>query len=236
MKIATASANIQPVRYNLDHTDNIGGATVKFGKIIGSRWFIAASGLLLGAVVVLGVRFFAYQPPARVHYHANFALYVNGQREQFEDPRYYSEAEMCSAETENEPAERAHMHDNINNVVHVEDSATTWGHFFTNLGWTLGDDLLQAPDGTVYAASGDSTLHLLLNGQDYTGLGSLADRVIKDEDRLLLSFGDQSDSAIQGQYDAIPRTAHQYDTEPDPASCSGGAKGVTLSQRLKHLF
>jgi hypothetical protein len=206
----------------------------KLRACLRSRWFIGVSCLLLGAGIILGVRFFTYKSDS-VHYHANFALYVNGHREVFRGSQYYSEVEMCTASTAMVPMERAHMHDNINNVVHVEDHAVTWGQFFTNLGWTLGPNALINPSNTIYAEAGSQKLHLLLNGQDYTDLGGVANTVIRDHDKLLVSFGDESDATLMRQYRLIPSTSYRYDTTQDPASCSGHDESMT-HERLTHLF
>src|SRR5450432_3603881 len=87
----------------------------------------AVIGIIVGVLALLVVRYFTYNPP-RVHYHANFAVYINGQQEQFKDNFYYeSEASACTATGNITPPDRAHMHDHINNVVHVHDHAVTWG-------------------------------------------------------------------------------------------------------------
>ncbi|HSX35471.1 MAG TPA: hypothetical protein VLH84_00890 [Patescibacteria group bacterium] len=36
--------------------------------------------IIVGAAAILGVRYFTYSPE-RVHYHANFDVIINGQRE-----------------------------------------------------------------------------------------------------------------------------------------------------------
>lgn len=189
---------------------------------------------MLGAVIILGIRFVTYKPDD-VHYHANFALYINGQREMFKGSQNYEETEMCTAGTTMTPIGRAHMHDNINNVVHVEDHAVTWGQFFENLGWYIGPDFVQGPDGTMHKASGNSQLHLVLNGQNYTGLGGLTDTVIKDKDKLLVSFGDESNATLTQEYSAIPSTAGKYDVSKDTGSC-GSRGGVTMHDRLTHMI
>lgn len=206
----------------------------KYFTFIKSRWFIAVGCLVLGALVILGVRFFTYKSDD-VHYHANFALYLNGQREEFKGPGYYTEIASCTLSREMVPAERAHMHDNVNDVVHVEDHSVTWGQFFTNIRWILGPTFITSPDGAVYYQKGDSKLHLVLNGQDYTDFGGLQNTVIKDNDKLLVSFGDENNASLKKQYDTIPSTAQKYDTTPDPASC-GGHGAVTLHDRLTHMF
>jgi hypothetical protein len=41
------------------------------------KWpVILGGGIVLGAMIVLGIRFVSYAPPKETHYHANFALYV----------------------------------------------------------------------------------------------------------------------------------------------------------------
>lgn len=205
-----------------------------FKRLLASKWIIAVSCLLLGAAVVLGIRFATYNPGV-VHYHANFALYINGQREQFRGSQYYEEEAMCSAATTVTPADRAHMHDNINDVVHVEDHGVTWGQFFANLGWYMGPNFIGGPGNTLYVENGTSQLHLILNGQDYTGLGGLANTVIKDQDKLLVSFGDINSTTLQQEYHAIPSTAHHYDVTQDPSSCSGHSAS-SMHDRLAHLF
>jgi hypothetical protein len=208
--------------------------STKYFQFVKTKWFIAVGGLIIGAAIILGIRFATYKPDD-VHYHANFALYINGQRELFQGAQYYAETEMCAANTAITPVGRAHMHDNVNNVVHVEDHAVTWGQFFTNIGWTLGPNFIQSPDNTMYVENGDQKLNVILNGQDYTDLGSMANYVIKDQDKLLVSYGTENGSMLMQQYNAIPSTAHKYDMSKDSGSC-GSHSSTTMHDRLTHLF
>jgi hypothetical protein len=83
--------------------------------------------------------------------------------------------------------------------------------------------------------SATNQLHILLNGQDYTGLTPITNTVIKDRDRLLVSFGDIDNTTLQQEYKTVPSTAKHYDETKDPASCAGSEK-ITPSVRLHHLF
>lgn len=206
----------------------------KYVKLVTTKWFIALACLVLGAAVVMGIRFATYKADA-IHYHANFALYINGQREEFNGAQYYSETGMCVLNGTITPIERAHLHDNVNDVVHVEDHAVTWGQFFANLGWPIGPTFIVSPDGTVYSEIGAKKLNLIINGQDYTDLGGVANTVIKDQDKLLVSFGDISATALKQQYAAIPNTAARYDVTNDPKSCSGHG-GSAWRDRFKNIF
>jgi hypothetical protein len=198
------------------------------------RWFTFLIGLLVGALIILGFRFFTYSPE-HVHYHANFAVYLNGNREQFKAAKYYEEVAVCSVDKIQTPQQRSHMHDNVNSVVHVHDHTVTWGQFFENLGWVIGSDFIVKDDGTKYIANGDSKLHILINDQDYTDLTSITNRVIQSRDRLLISFGNIDNPMLQQEYKSVPSTAQHYNETKDPTSCSG-SEAVTPKDRLRHLF
>lgn len=202
-------------------------------KAINRTVAVGLSGLLLGAALILGIRFATYSVE-RTHYHANFALYINGQREAFTNPVYYTEI-ACGLETTITPMERAHMHDRVNDVVHVEDHAVTWGQFFENLGWYIGPNFIAKSDGTMYKEQNNAKLHVIINGQDYTGLEALTNMTIHDKDRVLISYGTETTKDLDGHYNSVARTAAQYDVTPDPESCSGNRK-TTLKDRWQHLL
>lgn len=201
-------------------------------NIIRNKWFVVCASFVLGALVVMGIRFATYQIEEQVHYHANFALYINGLREQFKDNFYYTEsAESCSEQEEMTPKERAHMHGNVNDVVHVEDQAVTWGNFFQNLGWTVDSEAIITPTQVI---AGDATnkVSFILNGEK---IDNVINRVIKDQDRLLVDYGTTTSDILQKEYQAIPATAQKYDNTQDPATCSGH-KGTTMRDRMQHMF
>lgn len=210
-------------------------------KVIGKVprfWLGATAGLLVGVLIVFAIRFATYDA-GYVHYHANFAVYINGQREEFKGSTYYEEVTACKAAGEMTPEDRAHMHmeehdDDDNAVVHVHDNAATWGQFFENLGWVVGRDFIRTRD-KLYQNNGSNILYIELNGQDLTGISSITNRVIGNEDRLLLSYGNLTNDQLQKQYNVIPKTAAKHNQENDPASCSGPSK-TTISDRLKNLF
>lgn len=199
-------------------------------KIINSSILLVAGGLFLGALLVLGVRFFTYHPQ-RIHYHANFTVYINGQREQFADPILYEESgAACREEEQMVPMERAHMHDNVNDVVHVEDHAVTWGQFFTNLGWVVDAKIIKTPDQMLLSDS-EHKISFILNGET---TDNVSNRVIGDQDKLLVDYG-ASDQTVKNEYAAISNKALKYDTSTDPKSC-GGQAAPGFRERVKHLF
>ncbi|MBX4197373.1 hypothetical protein KW801_02330, partial [Candidatus Saccharibacteria bacterium] len=189
------------------------------------------AGTVVGILVLLVIRFFTYNPP-KAHYHANFVVYINGQREQFKEPFYYEEAgAACTAEGNITPQDRAHMHDNVNDVVHVHDHAVTWGQFFQNLGWYINPRFINTPT-QLLLADDSHKVTFLVNGQ---AVPNIANQVIGDRDRLLVDYGNEADQDLQNEFKSVASTALKYDTNHDPASCSGSTP-VTTHDRLTHLF
>ncbi len=177
---------------------------------------------------MVAIRFITYDPHT-VHYHANFALYINGQRDEFNGPGYYEEVQACMNNHSSDPKVRVHMHNNVNSVVHVHDAGATWGQFFANLGYNLSDTLVQTNNGTYISGVDGAKLTFMLNGQK---VDDIANRLIGDDDVMLISFGNDDQAALQKQYDSIPKNADTYDHGHDPAGCVG-SKPLTFGQRLK---
>lgn len=202
-------------------------------KFLGSKWFYAGAGLLVGALIILGIRFF-FHVPHRTHYHANFAVFIDGKREEFKDPSYYQEIAACS-DAKVTPVSRVHMHDEINDVINVHHDAVTWGQFFENLGWFLGDDFIKTPNALLTSPEGQNKLHIVLNGRDITNITTITNQVIGDKDRLLVSYGDEDAATLKKQYEVIPNSAAEYNSKSDPASCKG-SEGETWQEKLKNLF
>jgi hypothetical protein len=193
---------------------------------------IGFMGILIGMLMVLGIRFVSYQPPKDVHYHANFAVYVDGKQEQFSNPLLYEEISECSISTEEKPGERAHLHENIKDVVHVEDSAVTWGNFFQNINWNVSDNYLDTSEDLLVNTETKNVTYIL-NGKE---VSNITNKVIGDKDRLLVSYGAATKDELAKQFDTVATTAEKYNVTKDPASCSGGHSEDSIKDRLKNLF
>ena len=200
-------------------------------KVVVKNWLVGVVGFLIGALLILGVRYFSYQPAA-THYHANFAIFINGQRELFKDTFYYEAVgPSCNAGEQMTPHERAHMHDQVNDVVHVHDHAVTWGQFFINLGWDVNPMFVKTPTALL-AADSAHKVTFMLNGRVEPNIQNL---LIGDKDKLLVDYGASSSATLEQEYKAVPDSAAKYDASKDPAAC-GGAAAPSARDRLKHLF
>ena len=125
-----------------------------------------------------------------VHWHADFALYIRGERYDFGQERFVSDEE-------DELSENVHLHGARVSVVHVHREGTTWREFFDSLGFELTDQCLTTPEGEQFCDSEAERLSFVLNG---VKLDALAFQDVTDIDRALLSFGSESDGELMQQY------------------------------------
>ena len=206
----------------------------KIKNISESRRHIAllVAGVLIG-VIGFGIFRFIGVDFEHTHYHANFAVYVNGEKEQFEGFSYYEELTGCSLDTGPYPRGRAHMHEPENGLVHVHDEAVTWGNFFENLGYSIGKNHLGTGVET-YVASDTLDITYVLNGEALI-VSSVAPKEIGDTDRLLIVVGADKDEALEFYESAVPANAAEFNEGSDPGTCSSGeAHGFV--DRLKEVF
>ncbi|CAN5661337.1 hypothetical protein BH23PAT1_BH23PAT1_4720 [soil metagenome] len=173
-------------------------------------------GFTAGVVWLVAVRFVTYQSD-NVHYHANFALYINGEQDEFDNFTFYEEVEACVGAEHSNPKNRVHMHNHENHIVHVHDGAATWGHFFANLGYGLTNEALKTDDG-VFVNSNNERLAFILNGEK---LETISNRVIGDHDTLLINYGSENNETLEERFEAIAQDAEDYNHKHDPGGCSG---------------
>lgn len=188
-------------------------------------WF--AAGALLCLIATTAIRFALIKDNA-VHYHANFALYVNGTRDEFKSFTFYEEVASCDGDAANNPRVRTHLHDNTNHLIHVHDAGVTWGTFFENLGYTLSDNLVENDNGVYITGDDGNKLTFTLNGESVT---AIANKVISSEDVLLVNYGKDDKSTLKQRYDAIPRDAAEANRAKDPSACTGSHE-LTFWSRL----
>jgi hypothetical protein len=188
----------------------------------------AIVGFLLGAIWLVALRYITYQSD-NVHYHANFALYINGQRDEFKSFTFYEEVQACTSDNVDNPKTRVHLHNQDPALIHIHAHGVTWGQFFDNLGYTLGDTLVKTDKGVYVDGQDGNELTFWLNGKP---ADAIANTLINSEDRLLINYGKDDQATLQKRYDDIPKTAGEANTKNDPATCSGDEK-LTPSQRLK---
>jgi hypothetical protein len=191
-------------------------------------------GVLVGVLALAAVRWTLAPPPLPTHYHANWAIFVNGARVDLSGSQYMEEVTACVPVGETIlPTQRTHMHEGNHDVGHVHDDGVTWGHLMANLGFGLGDDFLILQGGQRFVADSVNTLKYVSDGRIVL---PAYNSVIRSTERLLISYGPESvDEVVATQFPQVSSTAADYNTRPDPAGCAGAAE-MTLAQKLRYAF
>lgn len=204
--------------------------TIKY-RIKLNVMLLCAAMFLFGVFTSTIVRFVLIKDTS-VHYHANFDLYINGQKDEFKNFTFYEEVAACNADDHNNVKSRVHMHDNKPGLIHVHANAVTWGQFFANLGYTLGNKVVVTDSGVYSHDTNENKLTFTLNGKNVTNIES---RLIKSEDRLLISYGKEDLATLKKRWESVPKDAQEANTKPDPAACSG-ANGLSAKEKLKQAI
>jgi hypothetical protein len=184
----------------------------------GKRVLIFAGGVVAGLLILLVVRFMTLEPEPVTHFHANFAVFVDGERMDLSAPRFMEDVEKCKADPNAmDPRDRVHLHNQDHDVVHVHAPASTWSHVFANLGMGLGDRWMVTEQGAFLGPSGSRSLKFVLNGSSAT---DIANRAIRSEDRLLISYGEEPVAEVlRTQFPHVKSNAGEFNDKLDPGGC-----------------
>lgn len=166
------------------------------------------------------------------HFHANFALYINGERVDFSGDEFQEDVAGCSLSGKVFPKSRAHLHENNPDTIHVHDDGVAWGHFFANNGFTFGEKFISSNQEEVFISSGERKLHFILNGEVTT---NPFNDLIASEDRLLIVYWLETPEEIEELYKTVSSNAGEYNSKYDPGSC-GWTNENGLAILLKDMF
>lgn len=191
-------------------------------------------GILIGVFGLVALRLVFANNELATHYHANFAVFVNGEKLDLTDDKYMEDVEGCKPDyVPLLPEERTHMHNNEDVVAHVHDEGVTWGHFFQNIGFSLSDTSLTTDDGAIYTNQGNRTLKFIVNGEQ---VDQLANTLIGNEDQVLISYGTEAvEQVISDQFAVVEDNAGYHNEHPDPGSCSGEIE-ADWKTKLRNAF
>lgn len=126
-----------------------------------------------------------------VHWHADIALYIDGEAFDFGDSKFLSTEDR-------ELSENVHIHDPRHSVVHVHREQSTWDEFFRSLGMRVTDSCITLPDGAeLCEEEGGSQLTFVVNG---TLVDSIRELDISDLQRTLIWFGPESPEKVLAEW------------------------------------
>lgn len=94
-----------------------------------------------------------------------------------------------------------HFENQDGTTIHRHATGVTLGHLFDSLSTELTDECYIFPEGIRTFCSDDKyTLKFYINGEK---VSDIRDYVIRDDDRILISYGNESDPDIDEQLDQL---------------------------------
>ena len=120
---------------------------------------------------------------------ASFAIFTNGTFRVFTAAMYHNLSQDAYIDASNP------------NIVQVKKAGTTWNDFFSTLPFKLTPECLTTGTKEMFCTGNKGTLQFYINGEKDTYALS---QEIKDGDKLLVTFGKESDAQIKQQIDKIP--------------------------------
>ena len=98
--------------------------------------------VIFSVVILLGIGIFFTAKklfrPQKTHYHAGFVIFQNNNKLGFSDNKYMF-IEPCTLNKKDDASdadiqiEKAHLHENVGDLVHVERTGAKWKDLFTNI-------------------------------------------------------------------------------------------------------
>lgn len=138
------------------------------------------------------------------HTHADFAVYLEGEKLDFSAAKYMSGLSTDET-THDEEGEHLHkyfhLHDGIGHVIHQHKPDLPVGEFFSSLGFTMTQNCLTldtkvmvCPDASTGSAQEGKRWQMFVNGEETPFDPGF---MFKDGDKILLTYGSPSEEIRQ---------------------------------------
>lgn len=180
-------------------------------------------GIIVAAVAVLAGLFLTDKTSelgivGEIHYHIDFKVYLNSVPYNFSQDKYMSIDNKSLSNF-------VHLHDMDGKVIHKHAEGMTLGFFFETLEMKLNHTCLVLDDESFYCNEGDKVLKMYVNGKHNDEYDKYD---IQDGDKILLSYGDETEEEIQQQIASVSDEACIYSLKcpekgspPEEATCIG---------------
>ena len=133
-------------------------------------------------------------PLRSTHQHADIKVYINGNAVDFSQKKYQLAARFI------------HFEEGIGDVVHTHATGLTIGHLFRSLGGNLNNNCVVLEKNN-YCSEGSNKLRFYVNGNPSNEFDNY---VIKDLDKILVSYGAESEADMQKQLNSVTNLAAKY--------------------------
>jgi len=163
---------------------------------------LIAIGIIAGIVAIVGVSAYNFAnlnvsapgaPPGAgklgdEHVHASMLVKIFGDTFDFSQPAYQVKSSWIHFEAQD------------GTTVHRHSTGVTLGYLFDTIKIKLTDQCFIFPDRREFCTNDDYSLKFYVN---HVPVPSLIDYVLKDQDRILISYGNENQTQINSQLEAL---------------------------------
>mgnify|MGYP001564186593 CR=1 FL=1 len=133
-------------------------------------------------------------PLRSTHQHADVKVYLNGQAIDFSQSKYQLAARFI------------HFEEGVGDVIHTHATGLTMGHLFKSLDGDFNNNCVVL-ENRNYCNENNKKLRFYVNGKQNNEYDNYE---IKDLDKILVSYGAESEAELQKQLASITNLAPKY--------------------------
>lgn len=159
--------------------------------------------IFVGSSVAFATHYAQSGSGERIHTHADFAVFVNGEQLDFDNPDYYDGGL-------NKNYFLIDLHTGQPDVLHMHPQLVGLDGFFSSIGWEFTRDCLRTDTGDEYCNNETHSVKFYVNGVQNDRFQNY---VFEDLDKILISYGPR-DEDVSYQLDAITDMAIQVSGQP----------------------
>lgn len=142
---------------------------------------------LLTACNFFGQREYTQNPDPN-HTHADFAVWIEGEKIDFSDEAYMSgiPKREGSSDEDTYHHKHLHLHDEIGSLLHRHKPGLTIGDFLSSLGFTMSTQCLTLDTHVMVCPESGKSWQMFVNGEQVNYDAAYA---FEDVDQILLTYG-----------------------------------------------
>ncbi len=133
-------------------------------------------------------------PLGLAHLHADIKVYISGQSIDFSQRKYQLASSFI------------HFEEGIGDVIHTHAAGLTVGHMLKSVGIDFNANCIVV-DRQSYCDGGNNKLKFYVNGDLNTEFDNY---IIKDLDKILISYGSENEGEIEEQLSSVTNLAAKY--------------------------
>lgn len=171
------------------------GIVVAVGAGYGAYWYVTSQPSQSGSSSSLSSLSAPIGPLGSIHIHADLAVFLDGDEITPLQPKYYVRNQFVHVEAGVGPG----------TVIHMHATNVPLGFFLRSLGMNFNNECFRLDNGKEYCNEGDKSLKMFVKhaGGQWEQNRQFHTYVFQDLDKILITYGNETDNQIQLQEDSV---------------------------------